>query len=239
MSTVLHPVGPQGARVYWVRRLLVVLVVGALVVGSASLVSWLRGDRGDAGAAAATEQGTEDVAGGADGAGSDGADGAGSGADSTADPDEADEAEDAEPEGSDDSDVPPATPVDCTPAALQVTLTSADVEFAPTTNPVLTATVTNVGDVPCTVDAGDASREVVITSGEDRVWSSKDCAPEDRASRQLLLAAGAADAVPVEWARVRSAEGCPGDLPAPRSGTYQAVATLGAASSQSVVFILQ
>ncbi|WNB85915.1 hypothetical protein [Cellulomonas sp. ATA003] len=227
MSTVLHPVGPQRARVYWIRRLLVVLLVVALVVGSASLVSWLRGDRGgDAGAAAATEQQADvDATSGDDGE-------AGAADDAGA----VDDAADGEDGGEDDA---PATPVDCTPAALQLTLTAADVEVAPTANPVLTATVTNVGDLPCTVDAGDAAREVVVTSGEDRVWSTKDCAPDDRASRQLLLAAGAADSVPIEWARVRSAEGCPADLPAPRAGTYQAVATLGAATSQTVVFILE
>ena len=93
-------------------------------------------------------------------------------------------------------------------------------------------------DVPCTVDAGDATREVLVTSGDDRIWSTKDCATEESASRQLLLGAGAADAVDIEWARVRSADGCPADLPAPKAGTYQAVATLGATSSQTVVFIL-
>ena len=42
-----------------------------------------------------------------------------------------------------------------------------------------------------------------------------------------------------EAARVRSAEACPADLPAPKAGTYQAVATLGGLSSQTVVFIIE
>ncbi len=218
MSTVLHPVGPRRARVYWVRRLLVLVVLAALVLVATTAVSWVRGRGAEAGAAAAeaTDPGTRAAA---DRAGDD---------DRDADDDAAGDA----PERS------PATPVDCRPEALQLTLTSGDVEYEETQSPVLTATVTNIGDVACTVDAGDATREVLITSGDDRIWSTKDCATPETASRQLLLDAGAADAVPIEWTRVRSAEGCPADLPAPQAGTYQAVATLGGTSSQTVVFIL-
>lgn len=228
MSTVLHPVGPRRARVYWVRRLLAVVVVVALAVLATTAVSWLRGGGEDAAAAAGTQAPGEGDAGANDAGASDTeADAGEAQADGQAEADAAEE----EPASS--------TPVACTPEALQLTLTSAEVELAPATNPVLTATVTNVGDLPCTVDAGDATREVVVTSGEDRVWSTKDCATEESASRQLLLGAGAADSVPVEWPRVRSAEGCPADLPVLEVGTYQAVATLGGTSSQTVVLVLR
>ena len=234
MSTVLHPVGPQRARVYWVRRLLVILVVVALVVLATTAVSWLRGGRDD-GAAAATGAGQS--AGGTASGSDDSSAGDASGDDAEDDAEPA--ADDEEVEDGAESDDAAATPVDCTPEAIQLTLTSADVEFAAGTSPVLTATVSNVGDVPCTVDAGDAEREVVITSGEDRVWSTKDCATEESASRQLLLGEGAADTAEIEWDRVRSAEGCPSGLPEPKAGTYQAVASLGKLSSQTVVFILE
>jgi hypothetical protein len=238
MSTVLHPVGPQRARVYWVRRLLVVLVVVALVVLVTTAVSWLRGDRDGAAAAAAT--GTSAAA-TPDGAASAGDDTAGDEARGGASADDAESAAAAagDEDDAETEDDAAATPVDCTPESLQLTLTSPEVEFDAGTTPVLTATVTNVGDVPCTVDAGAAAREVVISSGEDRVWSTKDCATEESASRQLLLGEGAADAVEIEWARVRSADGCPSGLPEPKAGTYQAVATLGKLSSQTVVFILE
>ena len=216
MSTVLHPVGPQRARVYWVRRL---LVVGVLVL-VASLV-WAVSSRllgGDGDAAAATSQETP-----ADEA-----------------PEAAAEDEPAtEEEPAEDAEEQPATPVDCASDSLQVTLTASAQTYDAATNPVLTVSVTNIGDVPCTVDAGDANREVLITSGPDRIWSSKDCATDETASRQLLLDAGAADSVPIEWARNRTAEGCPADLPAPRAGTYQAVSTLGEESSVPVVFALE
>jgi hypothetical protein len=212
----------------------VILLVAGLVVLAGTLVSWLRGRGAEPGAAAAVEQSEQD-----DGAQrSAGSDEGAADARQASDEEKAGASDDEEADAEGDAAATSA-PVDCAPEALQLTLTSAAVEFAPTVNPVLTATVTNVGDVPCTVDAGDATREVLISSGEDRVWSTKDCATEETASRQLLLKAGGADAVPVEWARVRSAEGCPADLAAPQSGTYQAVATLGELSSQTVVFILE
>jgi hypothetical protein len=233
MSTVLHPVGPRRARVYWVRRLLVVLVVVALAAVATTAVSWLRG-REDPAAAAAGPAGGDSAAAvpcpeGGDATGTDATDATGD-EDATTDEDAGTDAEDDATSSS--------TPVDCTPEALRLTLTSPEVEFEAAATPVLTATVTNVGDEPCTVDAGDATREVVVTSGDDRVWSTKDCATEESASRQLLLGAGAADTVDIEWPRLRSAEGCPADLPAPKAGTYQAVATLGRTTSQTVVFIL-
>lgn len=229
MSTVLHPVGPQRARVYWVRRLLVVLLLVGLVAVSATVASWLRGGPDAAAPAQAAGDEARGAATGGDGSG-DGAAGSDAGA-----------GDEGDGSGDDTGDDAPSasTPVDCTPEAIGLTLTSAEVEYPAGAEPVLTATVTNVGDVPCTVDAGDASREVVVTSGDDRVWSTKDCASEEDASRQLLLGAGAADAVEIAWPRVRSADGCPADLPAPEPGTYQAVATLGGTQSQTVVFILE
>lgn len=223
MSTVLHPVGPQRARVYWVRRLVVVALAVLLVTVGWAIVSRVVGGGEDASAASAAEPSGRTSAAGSDDQGA---------ADEEAPAPDPDEGEDG------DEEQAPATPVDCAAGALQVTVTASGQLFDASTNPVLTATITNVGDLPCTVDAGDANREVLITSGADRIWSSKDCATPDTASRQLLLGAGAADSVEIEWTRTRTAEGCPADLPAPRSGTYQAVTTLGTVSSVPVVFAL-
>jgi hypothetical protein len=88
------------------------------------------------------------------------------------------------------------------------------------------------------VDAGLANQALVITSGADRIWSSADCPSEASGERLLLMAPGAAEAMPVAWPRVRSAEGCAGDLPEPRPGTYTAVAVVAGVQSGQVVFEL-
>ncbi len=104
--------------------------------------------------------------------------------------------------------------------------------------PTFTVTINNVGNTPCVVDAGELQREVVVVSGTDRVWSSKDCAAAKSPARTLLLTPGMTDTSHVAWNRVRSAPGCPGNLPAPRAGTYQATVALAGTSSGSVVFQL-
>lgn len=203
MSTVLRPVGPNPPRVYWVRRLVVMVALGAVIVGGVALVRAVASGVGPASSAAPA--GAEATT-GADAKVAEGA---------------------------------PAVPVDCTAADLQLSLVADAAQYPSGANPVLQASVTNIGTAPCTVDAGDVAREVVVSSGADRIWSTKDCASADTASRQLLLAAGARDPIDIAWGRVRSAEGCPADLPTPRAGTYQAVATLLGASTQPVVFVLQ
>ena len=204
MSTVLHPVGPNPPRVYWVRRL-AVLVGILLVIAVVGVVGWALTFRGGAAGAA----GAGSVAG-----------------------------VDAEKAGGSKA-AASATPVDCTAAEVQLAVVSDATQYASGANPVLKVSVTNGGARPCTVDAGDAARELVVSSGNDRIWSTKDCAGGETASRQLLLDAGARDSVDIPWARVRSAEGCPANLPAPRTGTYQVAVTLLGAGSAPAVFTLE
>lgn len=204
MNTVLHPVGSNPPRVYWIRRLLVGIVV-LVVLGGVIAAVWAVASRGDGPVA----------------------DGAGDGAPVVTGSSELSATDDA------------ANPVDCVPTDLELTLATDATQYAAGTDPVLQGFVTNTSTTPCTVDAGDAAREVVITSGSDRIWSTKDCASADTASRQLLLAAGARDPFEISWSRVRSADGCPLDLPAPRAGTYQAVASLLGTSAAPVAFTLE
>lgn len=127
---------------------------------------------------------------------------------------------------------------DCVAPALTLGITPDAASVPAGSTPTFTVTINNVGNTPCVVDAGELQREVVIVSGNDRVWSSKDCAPAKSPARTLLLTPGMTDTSHVAWNRVRSAPGCPGNLPAPRAGTYQASVALAGTSSGSVVFQL-
>ncbi len=141
--------------------------------------------------------------------------------------------------------VPPTTtaPVtsgvaDCAPPALTVGIAADAAEVAAGVAATFTVTITNGGNTQCVVDAGELQREVVVVSGTDRVWSSKDCASADSPPRSLLLAPGMTDTTQIAWNRVRSAQGCPGNLPAPKPGTYQATVALAGTSGGPVVFRL-
>jgi len=206
MSTVLRPVGPNAPHVYWIRRLVVLVALGAVIGGGVVLVHAVATHGAPAvGAAVAAP---------------------------AAKPGQA-------VPGTPGAPATPGTPVDCVAAHLKLTLTADAGQYATGANPVLQATVTNTGTAPCTVDAGDAAREVVVSSGADRIWSTKDCAGADTASKQVLLAAGAVETKDIPWARVRSAKDCPANQVAPRAGTYQAVATLLGVSAPAVTFVLQ
>ncbi|WP_182112147.1 MULTISPECIES: DUF4232 domain-containing protein [unclassified Actinotalea] len=125
-------------------------------------------------------------------------------------------------------------PVACAAADLTVTLTTDARSYPAGAQPTFTVAVTNAGTIPCTVDAAATQRELVVTSGADRIWSSLDCSPDPAANLLLLEPGGRAD-TPVVWDRTRSAAGCPGGLPEPGAGTYSAVvSTLGATSGAAV-----
>lgn len=215
MRTVLRPVGPQPARVYWVRRMVVLAVLVAAVLLVWSFVS--RGAAADAdGSGTGADAGATGAEHGTDAEGADAADAADTGTDGAA------------------ADGAPAA---CAPEALTVTLTTDATSYTGDAAPTFTMTFTNTGDTTCVVDAGGSNRSVLVTSGSDRIWSSADCAAEG-GTRTLLLAPGAQEQDTVVWPRERSDETCSEGLPAPRPGTYTAVAVLGGAQSGSAVFQL-
>jgi len=237
---------PVPQRVYWVRRFVVLGLPLLLVV----LVVWLVAGRGagaaadDAaagpvptGGASESSASADDQQGGA-GGGQGADDEPGSADDDTKDGDAAGATDSTDGATSDEksAEPPPGGIPDCSADSLSVVLTASAESFAAGVSPTFTLTVRNAGPSPCLVDAGEAHQEIVVTSGTDRVWSSADCPGSDAESRVLLLDAGAEDAQQVAWNRVRSAEGCPGDLPAPGAGTYSATATLDGVSAEPVVF---
>lgn len=125
---------------------------------------------------------------------------------------------------------------DCPPTSLAVAMTADATAFPPGVSATFTVAVTNTGEDACLVDAGEAQREIVITSGSDRVWSNRDCIEPGTESRTLLLAGGQTDTTPFAWNRIRSAEGCPPDLPVPGAGTYSAQLNLAGVSAPAAVF---
>jgi len=203
------------ARVYWVRRAIVLgvllVVVALLVVLGTWVVGLTRGGDADPGAAGLSPSGSPAPSTGAEGA---------------ADP------------GESTAPSVPAGPQACAPETLAVTLAADAATYGSGALPSFTVTIANNGADACLVDAGDAQREVKIASGTDPIWSSRDCAAAGTQVRQLLLAPGASDVTTVQWERKRSAAGCPGGQPAARAGTYSAALTVGTVASAPVVFAL-
>ena len=190
------------ARVYWIRRL-VVLGIPLLVI--VLLVVWLTGRGADESGTPAAATSTTAVA-------------------------------PVEPTPSTTPSEEPGGVPDCDASTLAVAMTATAEAFGPGQSPSFTVSITNNGAEPCLVDAGEASREIVISSGVDRVWSNRDCIVAGTESRDLLLPAGGNDTSQLAWNRVRSAPACPTGLPAPAAGTYSAQLTLAGVAAAPAVF---
>jgi hypothetical protein len=135
-----------------------------------------------------------------------------------------------------DEETEAGTPA-CAPASLRVEMAADATAYPVDALPTFTVRLTNTGDAACLVDAGEAQRQVLVTSGSDRIWASTDCAAGD--PLQLLLAPDQTDERQVQWDRVRSVEGCAEGQAEALPGTYQAVLTLAGVSAEPVVFGLE
>jgi hypothetical protein len=67
-----------------------------------------------------------------------------------------------------------ATP-SCNQNLVTVSASTDKAAYGPDENPLLTLKVTNGGEVPCQVNIGTSQMEFLVTSGPDRVFSSRDC----------------------------------------------------------------
>ena len=140
---------------------------------------------------------------------------------------------------------PPTTPPATTPplgpckAADLVLSARADAQSYPAgARPVLTIGIANKGRTPCTRDVGQAARQILVTSGNDRVWSSDDCSPGGGAQVVTLVPGAAPTTFTVTWSRKRSAPGCPGGTRDAAPGTYRVVGRFGDLTSSGDTFSL-
>lgn len=217
MSSLLRPVGPQPARVYWVRRLLVAVVVLGLV---AVLWAWWGGrSSGDdvvaepnpSGSAAPTEPG--------------------SGSPTPS----------AEPSGTTTETGSPSTPAskECDDSEIAVTVRTDRPTYTPEQNPNFAIIVTNTGTRTCERNVGQDALELTVrTAKGDAVWSSDDCSPGGDPQVKALAPGEAVDEV-VNWPRRTSKPGCPSPAGTAEAGQYQLTGRAGTASSTPVDFTLQ
>lgn len=132
----------------------------------------------------------------------------------------------------------PATPT-CNQNLVTVSAATDKPAYGPGENPLLTLKVTNGGTVPCEVNIGTSQMEFLVTSGSDRIFSSKDC---QASSEDLVkvIAPGASETANFPWSRNRSADGCKAVAAAPGGGGayYIFTAKLGSRASPKAVFQL-
>jgi len=195
--SVLHPVGPLPAAVYWRRRLLVLCLVLAVLGGGGWLtVAALTGqDDADPVAAASTRDAAPSAA-----------------------PPSLEAVVPSlasvqvptvgpSPEPAPETAEPPAEPVadgpvpggPCSDDMIAVEVRAPGPSVAVGSKPTLDLVVTNVSPVPCVRVLDKGLQEIVLVdSGGTRVWGSNDCIPE-ASSDTRTLAPGEQVAFPLVW----------------------------------------
>ena len=131
---------------------------------------------------------------------------------------------------------PTATPV-CDLNLVTVTASTDQPAYAAGQNPVLSMKITNGGAAACQVNVGTSQMEFLVMSGEDRIFSSKDCqAKGDDLVKQIDP--GKSEVANFPWQRNRTTEGCGVISAKPAAGTYTFKAVLGNKASSKAIFQL-
>lgn len=133
----------------------------------------------------------------------------------------------------------PATPT-CDQNLVTVAAATDKTIYVDGENPMLTLQVTNGGTVACEVNMGTSQMEFLVTSGTDRIFSSKDCQAKSE-DLVKIIQPGQSESANFPWQRNRSVEGCQPVAAVPGAGGayYVYVAKLGTRTSQKAVFQLQ
>lgn len=94
--------------------------------------------------------------------------------------------------------------VECDPAKLTIDpITDAD-SYEPGVNPQLSFTLKSTMTEPCLLAAGSDLQEFRVTSGEELIWSSKDCQTDAVAAEIILQPGVPKQGSTVAWDRTRS-----------------------------------
>ncbi len=135
---------------------------------------------------------------------------------------------------------PTASPTSgCDDKLLTVSASTDKAAYGPGENPLLTLKVTNGNQVPCEVNIGTSQMEYLVTSGSDRIFSSKDCQAESSDLVKTILP-GKSETANFPWDRKRSTQGCKLVEAQPGAGGayYVFTARLGNKTSPRAVFQL-
>lgn len=205
MSTVIRPSGPLPPGVYWVRRLLALLVVVALVLGARWVWQRTFGSSGTPEAGPSTSP----TAGPTGSASSTPSTSASTTPSKTATPSAT-----KSPSASST-----AVPL-CADDDIVVTASTDAASYPVGSTPRLRMRIQNTSSTPCRRDIGAAQNELLITSGDARVWSSDDCNPGGSQQVQTIQP-GQSYSVTVTWLGKLSKKGCPADQPEAQAGSYK------------------
>jgi len=108
--------------------------------------------------------------------------------------------------------------------------------------PMISLSIENTSDVACTFQVGPDVQNYVITTGDETVWRSADCAAESEPVEISLEPGKPMTTTPIEWDRTKSAKDtCDGERPSVTAGgaSYHLSAVVdGVESAKTKQFLL-
>jgi hypothetical protein len=128
----------------------------------------------------------------------------------------------------------PGETVACDPTKVTVAPTTDAAAYDAGVAPALSFNLTSRMTNPCTLSAGSDLQEFIITSGADRIWSSKDCQLDPVAATATLLPGVPFAGTPITWDRTRSSpDTCETERPQVDAGgaTYKLEVNVGDVTS--------
>ncbi len=216
----MHPIGSHPPRVYWRRRLALLIALLALI----GLTAWeLRpgADRKSAAAAPSTHLPRQSSSGAAL---------------ATATHQTSASAVSRHPSTVKTTGASPsATVAGCAPAALKVAAVVDRTSYRVGQQPMVLLQVTNSGTVPCVQDLADSQIELRVYNGESRVWGSHDCTIQPGTANRTL-AVGQPVRVSIVWSGLSSQPKCAGTRQRVGAGTYTLYALLSGHEGTAVQF---
>jgi hypothetical protein len=230
MSTVTRPRGPLPARVYWTRRLLVVLVALALVFGIARLLGGAGGSGQQpsarpVGAEASSPAGTDPVS---------------SSAPPTTSPQvtvSSAPTPSATGTGASAPRIPLATPTGACANEDVVAVPSAGKRASAGRPVVLSVSLSTKVSPACTWVVSPDSLVVKVTSGADNFWSTQQC-PGAVLKQSVVVRKDVATTVAVAWNGQRSDQDCSRSTDWAEPGYYHVAAAAFGADPTDVQFRL-
>ena len=133
------------------------------------------------------------------------------------------------------SDADSTAGVECDPTKLTIDAVTDATEYQAGVSPQLWFTVTSRMAEPCTLSAGSDLQEYRITSGEELIWSSRDCQKDPVAATTTLQPGVPKEGPHVTWDRTRSStDTCEGprDQVTAEGASYHLEVAIGDVESQ-------
>jgi len=98
----------------------------------------------------------------------------------------------------------PADAVACDPKKVTIEATTDSNSYDAGVNPILSFTLKSLMTEPCSIGAGSDLQEYKVTSGDELIWTSKDCQTDPVAATTVLMPGVPKAGPPVTWDRTRS-----------------------------------